>query len=81
MPLASRDQHLRIMKQRERFESIFGVSMSEFYFSIAVGFDLVKFDDWLRTNVETYDEDKESMGDFIVRRYGPEAATLVKGLI
>jgi len=76
-----REKHLRIMKQRRDFASIFGVDVKLFYDNILVGFDVVKFDYWLRENVEAYDEDKESMSAFIARKYGQKAADMVRSFI
>ena len=74
-------KHLSIMKRRKDFSATFGVDLKRFYTNIYVGFDVVKFDDWMRENVEAYDEDKESMADFIVRKYGDDARAMVKSFI
>lgn len=75
-----REKHLSIMMHRRQFQRFFGVDISQFYVSVFVGFDLIKFDDWLRREVEAY-KDTESMSEFITRQYGSHAAELIRSLI
>ena len=76
-----RAKHLRIMKARKKFTEVFGVDVKKFYDNIFIGFDVIGFDDYLREKVEAYDEDKESMSDFLIRRFGDEANKMVKSFI
>lgn len=79
---ALRRKHLWYMRQRrDWFNCTFGVDLKQFYNNIFIGFDLVGFDEWLRAHVEAYDEEKESMRDFVTRKYGAEIAKKVEALI
>lgn len=81
LALELRARHLRLLKQRKAFEETFQVSLKKFYENAFTGFDLIAFDDWLRENVEAYDDCKESMQDFIARKYGENAAKMVESFI
>jgi hypothetical protein len=85
-----RAKNLRIMKNRREFSKIFGVDIKPFYSSVFVGFDVVRFDDWLMAQDEQYrranagelGEDVDcSMAAHIVRKYGQKAADMVRSFI
>jgi hypothetical protein len=85
-----RDKHLRMMKQRKEFSAIFGVGVDRFCNSVFVGFDIVKFDDFLMEKDEQYrkantgelGEDVDcSMRAHLVNKYGQVAADMVRSFI
>lgn len=76
-----RERHMLIMKSRKKFMGMFNVDVRKFYKDVIFGFDTIAFDDWLRSNVEAYDEDKESMSEFIIRKFGKEAEEMVRSFI
>jgi hypothetical protein len=43
--------------------------------------DIVKLDDWLKSRDKTYDEDKESMEEYVAREYGQKAVIFVRDAI
>ena len=69
--LARKDLYI---KHERKFKRIFGISMRGFM-DFMTGFDIVKFDDWLKTR------DGMSTADCLKERYGDEAHDLVKRLI
>ena len=62
------------MKNEHKFRRIFGVGMWQFM-DFLMGFNIVKFDDWLKT------PDGVSTADYLTKKYGREACDLVKELI
>ena len=85
-----RKKHLRIMKNRKEFGKIFGTDVSKFYSNVFLGFDVVGFDEWLISQDEEYrkanagemGEDVDcSMATHIAKKYGQEAADLIKSFI
>ena len=71
---------LNMTKVGRKFNRTFGIPIKQFYTDLSLGFDIVKFDDWIRTNVKAYDE-KESLQSFIGHRYGSDASKLVASLM
>lgn len=62
------------MKHERVFRRTFGVSMRP-YMDFLLGFDIVKFDDWLGT------PDGTSAADWLKQKYGDEACALVEALL
>ena len=67
-------RHVSYQKHERRFRRIFGVSMRPFL-DLMTGFDIVRFDDWMKT------PDGTSTSDFLRKTYGDEAHDLVTGLL
>jgi len=62
------------------FFNIFGVSMKNFHEPIS-GFDIIKFDDFLKKKYSNYEDNKTSMKDFIKKKYGKKAIELINNLL
>lgn len=62
------------IKNERGFRRLFGTSLWH-YLDLLTGFDIVRFDDWLKT------PDGTSTADFLKQKYGNEAYNLVKRLI
>lgn len=71
MMLAHKDCYV---KNERKFRHIFGIGMWQFQ-DLLMGFDILKFDDWLKT------PDGISTADYLTEKYGTEARDLVKRLI
>ena len=67
-------RHVYYQEHERSFRRIFGVSMRPFL-DLITGFDIVKFDDWMKT------PDGISTSDFLRKKYGDEAHAIVRGLL
>ncbi len=57
------------------FLKIFGIRLSTFFPNVILGFDVVKFDRWIKP------EETENTYDAILRKFGLEGVDLIKKLI
>jgi len=74
------NQHIRknyekLLSNSELFSFYFGVPISDFWINMAIGFDVVKFDEWINP------KENESTAEAIKRRYGLPAYQVVKNLL
>lgn len=85
-----RERHMLLMGSMRKFSTLFGVSLTKFYSDIFTGFDILKFDEWLMQQDETYrkandgglgEEADCSMKQHIIQKYGQEAADLVRSYL
>lgn len=64
----------------EKFYNLFGIGIFEFIYPI-IGFDTIRFDDYLINKYGDYMDGKTSMKMFINKKYGKEAMELIEKLI
>lgn len=62
-----------ILKYGPEFKTIFGIQVT--HFANVLGFDVIKFDEWLGT------PDGISTADYLTQRYGDRARQLVESLL
>ncbi len=62
-------------RQWDNFLRVFGISLKHFWIDNILGFNVIAFDDWLKT------PDGISTRDFIRQKYGDEAVAIVEDLI
>lgn len=74
-----------LLKVNKTFKEHFNVSFEKFedrkynIISMKVNIDIIKFDDWCKSN--GMDEDKESIAQFVERKYSIEARDFVMTLL
>jgi len=73
-------QYSIIKSYADEFFSVFGRSLQSFH-NIWIGFDIVKFDDYLKRTYGDYEDGKTSMKDFIRSKFGEDACKLIEKLI
>ena len=83
-------KHHRIMRMAKIFHETFHVEVKKFYKDIYTGFDLIAFDEFLMSKDDEYrkmndgemGEDVDcSMEAYITKKYGEEAAKMVRAFI
>ena len=57
------------------FLRIFGIRLSLFFPNVILGFDVVKFDDWIKP------EENESTYEAIARKFGDPGVDIIKKLL
>lgn len=68
-------QHKKLFHDNEsNFQATFGVPLHRFW-NVITGFDVIKFDDWLKT------PDGTSTRDYITSKYGDQATKLTESLL
>jgi len=68
------NQAIKLMPYKQKFESIFKLSLRNYAHPI-FGFDIIKFDEDLKT------PDGTSTSDFIKKKYSKEASELISKMI
>lgn len=66
--------------EEKQFRSIFGINLTP-YWDHFTGFDIIKFDQFMRLNYGYIEDGKTSLSDFITLKYGTEAEGLIRSLI
>ncbi len=66
---------LVLLKEKDNFTKCFGERINQFWESNILGFDIIKFDKWLKV------KDNESTADVVKKRYGEEGLRIIKALL
>ena len=67
-------------KEAKEFKQIFGMPFIP-YWSIITGFDLIAFDEFMQKGRCYVEDDQTSLSDFISKKYGEPARSLIERLI
>jgi len=67
-------------KYYEEFYKTFGIYLKHFLDPIS-GFDIIKFDEYLKNKYGDYEDGETSMEDFVEKTFGKDAVALIRKLI
>jgi len=70
----------KIKNKNTEFFGFFGISLQKFHNAIT-GFDIIKFDNYLKNKYDNYEDGRTSTKDFIKKKFGEKAVNLIEKLI